>query len=134
MILIIHSILGGIIFFCVLYKLFSAYSKDPLKSIPGPRGLPLVGYLPFIGRRIHLTLCKLWFKYGDVYRLKIGSRWIVVLNGQDTLKRALVDKWIDFAGRPDFYTYKIVSKESLLGVNDYSERYSKSMIMHLRKI
>nr|UJQ69847.1 cytochrome P450 18a1 [Diamesa zernyi] len=119
-----YYLVGLITLIISVYKFFASFfQRDPLAEIPGPRGVPILGYLPFIGRKINLTFNRLWLEYGDVYRIRIGYRTIVVLNGHDTLRRALVDKSIDFAGRPDYYTYKMVSRESLVGVNDYSERY-----------
>uniref|UniRef100_A0A915JR90 CUB domain-containing protein n=1 Tax=Romanomermis culicivorax TaxID=13658 RepID=A0A915JR90_ROMCU len=95
---------------------------NPLDRLPGPKGVPILGYLPFMDRKIHLTLTELWRKYGDVYKIRVGSRTIVILNGNDTIRKAFVEKSIDFSGRPDFYTYEVASKGSLIGLVDYSER------------
>ena len=35
--------------------------------------VPILGYLPFLRQEIHLQMCKLSEKYGDVFGLKMGS-------------------------------------------------------------
>lgn len=39
-------------------------------------------------------------RYGNVYSLFIGARPMVVINGVQALKEALVDKGASFSGRP----------------------------------
>ena len=90
------------------------------KEPPGPWGLPVVGYLPFLGRKLHIGLTKLWRKYGDVYQVRIGTRKIVVINGQRAIREALLNKAIDFAGRPDFFSYTMVPN---FGFCTYSQQY-----------
>lgn len=43
-----------------------SYLKKKENCPPGPIGLPVVGYLPFLGSEPHKTLWKLKEKYGDV--------------------------------------------------------------------
>ena len=74
---------------------------------PGPWGLPIVGYLPFLGMKMNLTFSKLAKRYGDVFQLRIGSRKVVVISGQKSIRKALVENTTVFAGRPNFYTYVI---------------------------
>ena len=107
--------------------LFSRARGHPTrKEPPGPWGLPLLGYLPFVGRKMHLKLTDLAKRYGDVYQIRLGSRKIIVVNGQRAIKNALVGK-NDFAGRPDFYSYRTFSKSSgegnLGGFETYSPEY-----------
>ena len=48
-------------------------------------------------------------KYGDVFSIRVGQRWMVVLNGAEMIKEALVKKGVDFANRPTSYTSNIYS-------------------------
>ncbi len=48
-----------------------------------------------------LCLCpQLAKRYGNVYSLFIGHRPVVIVNGLQALKEALVNKAADFSGRP----------------------------------
>ncbi|XP_072038505.1 cytochrome P450 2U1-like [Amphiura filiformis] len=62
---------------------------------PGPRGWPILGYLPNIkfsewcnGYQTHDVMCKLAEKYGAVFGLKIGSKDVLVLNDYESIKEA----------------------------------------------
>ncbi|XP_060709740.1 cytochrome P450 1A1 [Hemiscyllium ocellatum] len=93
-----------------------------LKEPPGPSSLPLIGRNLQLGLNPHLRLTALSKQYGDIFQIQIGSRPVVVLSGQDTLKQALVRQGDDFAGRPDLYSFRFINDgQSLTFSKDYSE-------------
>uniref|UniRef100_A0A2C9K0V2 Cytochrome P450 n=1 Tax=Biomphalaria glabrata TaxID=6526 RepID=A0A2C9K0V2_BIOGL len=53
----------------------------------------------------------------------MGSRAAVVLNGVQTIKQALVKQAGDFAGRPDFYSFKFIGNGNSMGFGDYGGRW-----------
>lgn len=66
------------------------YLKNKPKNYPaGPTGLPIVGYLPFLGSEPHKTLWKLKEKYGDIIGLHLGGKYTVVLNDWSAVKEVL---------------------------------------------
>lgn len=65
---------------------------------PGPFCLPIVGYLPFIGDRPHLTFKSLQEKYGNVVSLYFGSRYVIVLCDYLAVREAFMKN--AFLGRP----------------------------------
>ena len=73
---------------------------------PGASILPFVGILPFLGKHLHLELFKLAKKYGSIFQLRIGGRTLVVLNGLETIKEALVKQQDSFNGRADFDVFQ----------------------------
>ncbi|MDJ0634863.1 MAG: cytochrome P450 [Xenococcaceae cyanobacterium MO_188.B29] len=73
---------------------------------PGPPNFPLVGMLPFLGKHLHRELHKLAKKYGNVYQLNVGGRNLIVLNGLEVIKEALVKKQHSFNSRADFDIYQ----------------------------
>lgn len=89
-----------------------------LKLPPGPMGLPFLGYLPFVGREIHLTLTSLSERYGPIYQIFLGSIRVVVLNDASLVRQAF--KQPVFSGRPDtqltriLQGYGIVNSEGAL--------------------
>ena len=73
----------------VTFALFWFRSKVRRPSLPpGPRGLPLVGYLPFLLRNIHRTFADLAEIYGAVFKLRIGNKLCVVLNSPSSINEA----------------------------------------------
>ncbi|XP_026168037.1 cytochrome P450 2F2-like [Mastacembelus armatus] len=67
---------------------------------PGPRPIPILGNLLLLNLENPIAdLERLAKRYGNVYSLFIGSKPVVVLNGLQALKEALVNKAADFSGR-----------------------------------
>ncbi|KAG8182770.1 hypothetical protein JTE90_023405 [Oedothorax gibbosus] len=56
---------------------------------PGPIGLPLIGYVPFLGKFPSGTLWKLSKIYGDVFSFYVGRRLIVCVNDYKKIKEVL---------------------------------------------
>ncbi|XP_039261516.2 cytochrome P450 1A1-like [Styela clava] len=79
-----------------------------LKLPPGPRGLPIIGNILQLGPNPHLTMTEFAKKYGSVYRLKLGSRMVIVVNGKDAIKQALVKQSGDFISRPEMHSTKYI--------------------------
>uniref|UniRef100_A0A6B0VBW2 Cytochrome n=1 Tax=Ixodes ricinus TaxID=34613 RepID=A0A6B0VBW2_IXORI len=76
---------------------------------PGPYGLPLVGYLPFMSKDGYRGVEALKEKYGSVFGVTLGSRYVVFLCDFGCIKEALgQDSLLD---RPDVFPF-MVHKES----------------------
>uniref|UniRef100_UPI00358FEDFD cytochrome P450 1A1-like n=1 Tax=Myxine glutinosa TaxID=7769 RepID=UPI00358FEDFD len=84
--------------------------RNGVHSIPGPYPWPIVGNIFQLGREPHRVLSEMANKYGQVFSLQIGSRPVVVLNGLNIIKKALVIQGEDFAERPYLESMRIVSK------------------------
>lgn len=105
----------------VVYHLwFMLQTWFDTESPPGPIQWPIVGNAPQLGNSPHLSFVRMAQKYGDVFQIKLGNRTVVVLNG-DAIKPALVKKGVDFAGRPDFVSFKFVSNGKSMAFGDYNE-------------
>jgi cytochrome P450 len=64
-----------------------------LKSLPGPRSLPLLGNaLELHPETIHLTLEDWARRYGDTYLCHLGPRPTLVLSGLEVIRKVLVDR------------------------------------------
>ncbi|XP_058080969.1 geraniol 8-hydroxylase-like [Magnolia sinica] len=66
---------------------------------PGPRGLPLIGSLPFLNPDLHLYFAKLAQTYGPIIKLQLGSKLCVVLSSPSVAKEVLRDHDTIFANR-----------------------------------
>ncbi|XP_060943196.1 cytochrome P450 1B1 [Limanda limanda] len=92
-------------------------------SVPGPPGplaWPLIGNAAEMGKLPHLYLTRMAHKYGSVFQIKLGSRTVVVLNG-DSIKQALVKQGTDFAGRPDFASFKYIFDGDSLAFGPFTD-------------
>jgi len=79
----------GIALIVILFVLiWFKYLKQDEKFPPGPRGLPLVGYLPiFFEENVIDGLMKLHKKWGSVFSVQLGPRSkIVVIGDYEILK------------------------------------------------
>ncbi|KAF9689460.1 hypothetical protein SADUNF_Sadunf01G0094500 [Salix dunnii] len=71
----------------------------PAPSPPGPRGLPLVGYLPFLGYELHKKFTELAGVYGPIYKLRLGNKLCMVVSSPRLAKEIVRDKDTIFADR-----------------------------------
>ncbi|XP_040990266.1 labd-13Z-ene-9,15,16-triol synthase, chloroplastic-like [Juglans microcarpa x Juglans regia] len=66
---------------------------------PGPRGLPLVGYLPFLRADLHRQFEELAGIYGPIYKVWLGKKLCVVVNSPSLVKEVVRDQDAIFANR-----------------------------------
>ncbi|XP_024986498.1 geraniol 8-hydroxylase-like [Cynara cardunculus var. scolymus] len=66
---------------------------------PGPSGLPVVGYFPFLGPSLHLELHKLVHRYGPIFKFYLGSNLHIVVNSADLAKVVTGEQDESFANR-----------------------------------
>ncbi|CAG2112194.1 unnamed protein product, partial [Medioppia subpectinata] len=110
--------------FILLYYLsdkhiFSTY-KERLSLPSGPIGVPLVGYLPFLGREPHKDIAKLSDKYGGVFTLQLGVHNTVIVNDWESAKDALLkDSFLD---RPKNGPFTLADNSSSL-VDDSGQEW-----------
>lgn len=83
-------------------------TRRPSDFPPGP---PV--YLPILGNMLEFRPQNILQKfrsfrqqYGDVFSLKMGRRWWIILNGYDTLRDALVKNADVFSSRPDIFLFR----------------------------
>ncbi|KAF2298997.1 hypothetical protein GH714_029621 [Hevea brasiliensis] len=66
---------------------------------PGPRGFPILGYLPFLGPNLHQLFMELAQNYGPIYKLSIGQKLCVIISSPTLVKEIVRDQDIAFANR-----------------------------------
>ncbi|XP_019936176.2 cytochrome P450 2J6-like [Paralichthys olivaceus] len=94
----------SLLLFLAVFILTTDYIKNrrPVSFPPGPWALPVVGNMFTVDHsRTHESLTELGRRYGDVFSLRMGSAWMVVLNRFEVLKEALVTQGDSLAERPD---------------------------------
>lgn len=99
---------------------------------PGPRGLPIVGYLPFLGfDNLHLVFTDLARAYGPIYKLWLGNKLTVVISSPSLVKEVVRDHDIAFSEREATIAAQIIT----FGKNDIGfDSYSSPSWKNKRKI
>ncbi|XP_059840290.1 cytochrome P450 2J2-like [Hypanus sabinus] len=79
------------------------HTRVPKNFPPGPFGLPFFGNMLQLDlKQPHLQFCKFAEKYGDIFSLRIGYSYLVVINGLNAFKEAVVHQTDVFAGAAAF--------------------------------
>jgi len=111
------------LFSALLCIFFATRKRDLASTAPGPYPWPVLGNLVSLGKKPHKQLTKLRSVYGDVYQIMMGSCPTIVLNGLQTVRQAMIKQAEDFAGRPDFYSFKFIANGKSMGFSDYGPRW-----------
>lgn len=113
-----------VIFWFICFVKKQNKEKPPLP--PGPRGLPLVGYLPFLGSNLHHSFKELASLYGPIFKLRLGTKDCIVITSPSLVKEVVRDQDVVFANRGH-----IIAAESLLfgtldiGFSNYGSEWRK---------
>nr|APH81371.1 cytochrome P450 CYP3029A1 [Tigriopus kingsejongensis] len=96
---------GTLLGFAHLYK----YSQKFRKMPPGPVGVPILGYLPFLDvNDLGGSFKRLAKKYGDVFSIRVGTEMAVVLNSYESIKAAFSNPKL--LARPDTFMFRFFSQ------------------------
>ncbi|CAD5123233.1 unnamed protein product [Dimorphilus gyrociliatus] len=69
-------------------------------SLPGPRGLPILGILPWLDKDLpHLDLSSYRKQYGDVLKAPIMTEDIILVSGENNIYDLYINKQNDFSNR-----------------------------------
>ncbi|KAM6912961.1 cytochrome P450 1B1-like [Xenentodon cancila] len=93
------------------------------RRLPGPFAWPVVGNAMQLGQMPHITFSKLAKKYGNVYQIRLGCSDVVVLNGDRAIHQALIQHSTEFAGRPNFVSFQMISGGRSLTFTNYSQQW-----------
>nr|AVL92816.1 CYP450 [Locusta migratoria] len=89
-----------LVFACVVLVAAALLRRASLmrRLPPGPWGLPLVGYLPFLQPDAHLHFGKLARRYGPMFSTRCGNQLLVVLSDHRIIREAFRRE--EFTARP----------------------------------
>ena len=109
---------------------------DNKRLPPGPVGVPLLGYLPFMDV-FHLgeSFAKLGKKFGNIFSLKVGTELAVVLDDYDTIVKAFSKP--ELCARPDTFMFRFFSRGEHGIASSSGERWRvqrKFTHKHLKRI
>lgn len=90
----------------VLQYLWDTLRRCLRKDLPpGPFGVPLLGYLPFMPKDGHRGVEALRQKYGNIFGVHLGSRYVVFLCDFESVKEALSQD--SLLNRPEEFPFKV---------------------------
>lgn len=98
---ILVFIVVGLISYVILRQ-----CRRPFGIPPGPPLWPILGNISAVsGKNLIEALRDIRKEYGDIYCLKLGSSWVLVINGLDNLKEALIKQGDMFSDRPNTFFF-----------------------------
>uniref|UniRef100_H2YMP4 Uncharacterized protein n=1 Tax=Ciona savignyi TaxID=51511 RepID=H2YMP4_CIOSA len=92
---------------------------------PGPRGIPLLGFLPFLGNYPERTMYKWSKKYGPVMSVRMGRQDWVILGDHETIRQGLVNQGNSFSGRPLIATIDQITEGHGILLIDYGDWWKR---------
>ena len=106
---IVAALCGVVLAYLVLKYILHLWNLG--RYPPGPIPLPIIGNIYQLGSDPYQTLKDLSKKYGDVFSISLGQKRVVVVTSITPAREALVDKSVEFAGRPqDVYTAGMITR------------------------
>ena len=99
---------------------------------PGPWGLPVIGHLPLFSDNPPAKFKEWRERYGDVFRIRMGSWDTVVINGYAAIEEALERQGDTFSDRPDFITTRTMMERND-GLQNFGFGFFNPFHVQLRK-
>ncbi|GFR19891.1 cytochrome P450 18a1 [Trichonephila clavata] len=104
--------------FILLLSIWLISRKSTKKQLPGPIGLPIVGYIPFLTKKPYVKFSELSKTYGPIYKVRLGSIDVIVITDYELMKEAF-SKDV-FMGRPPDLPFELgeetIRTEALSGM------------------
>nr|XP_010934173.1 flavonoid 3'-monooxygenase [Elaeis guineensis] len=92
-----------------LYTLRHKTWKGTHPLPPGPRGLPLVGNLPFLGPNLHQCFSQYARTYGPIFKLHLGNKLFVVVSSPSIAKEVYRENDIIFSNHDQPIAARVIS-------------------------
>ncbi|KAL1433111.1 hypothetical protein MTO96_002076 [Rhipicephalus appendiculatus] len=96
---------------------------------PGPRGVPILGYLPFVTKPYHVVFKELSEKFGPIVRVRLGCKDVVVLNDTESIREGLTNPDILF--RPDNFVFNYFGVEGIASMNGELWQVNRRYCFHV---
>ncbi|XP_002120711.5 cytochrome P450 2U1-like [Ciona intestinalis] len=108
---------------CAFVLILYYWYKRPRNFPPGPRGIPLLGMMPFLGKHTEKDFRRWSKKYGPMMSVRLGQNDWIVLGDHKTINECLVKGGSSFSGRPDHPVFKVVTKNHGVAMVDYGDHW-----------
>nr|XP_043614144.1 labd-13Z-ene-9,15,16-triol synthase, chloroplastic-like [Erigeron canadensis] len=121
--------ISAIMFAILWYKLTASSNGEPPLP-PGPRSLPIVGYLPFLSPDLHKQFTNMAHSYGPIFKFHLGRKLHVVINTIELAKEVVRDQDEAFSNRDITVAASVLT----YGGQDIAMSKNDSNWRNLRKI
>ncbi|XP_038146913.1 cytochrome P450 2B4-like [Cyprinodon tularosa] len=101
---------------CIFFLLLQLKPRRPKNFPPGPPTLPILGNLLYLNLKNPLKdFERLRQSYGNVYSIFFGLKPVVMINGFQAMREAMIVKAVDFAGRPqDMFMNDVIQRKGVI--------------------
>ncbi|KAL1433106.1 hypothetical protein MTO96_002071 [Rhipicephalus appendiculatus] len=104
--------------------------RDDSKRLPpGPKGVPILGYLPFMWKPFHIIFHELSKQHGPIVRLRLGCKDVVALNDLDSIREGLSNP--DLLYRPDDFIFRYLGMRGILALNGEAWQVNRRYTFHV---
>ncbi|KAK9050333.1 hypothetical protein SSX86_030698 [Deinandra increscens subsp. villosa] len=100
---------------------------------PGPRSLPIIGYLPFLSSNLHTQITTMAHTYGPIFKFKLGSKLHVVISTPELVKEVVRDQDEIFSDRDQTAAGLAISyggQDIVLSKNTPNWRKLRKILVH----
>ncbi|KAK6138673.1 hypothetical protein DH2020_027588 [Rehmannia glutinosa] len=118
----------SVLLISIIWYLKALRKSPPLP--PGPRGLPILGYLPFLSKNLLHQFKDLRHKYGPIFKLYLGNKLWVVISSPSLVKEVVRDQDAVFANRDS----PVAALVGTYGANDIAWSPHNTQWRAMRKI
>ncbi|KAK8484470.1 hypothetical protein V6N11_012032 [Hibiscus sabdariffa] len=118
---LLFTIVAALAIFWFTWTYLKSKGKPP--SPPGPRGLPLVGNLPFLRPDLHSYFAELARSYGPVVKIQLGSKLGILVTSPSAARQVLKDQDTVFANRDVPVTAKVLTGGRDIAWNPYGPEW-----------
>lgn len=95
------------------YFVLKPYFDPRRKNLPpGPTGIPIFGYAPFLPSNYGPKLKQLFAKYGRIMSMRLGSHDVVFISDFEVMKK--ITKLPEYSHRPNFGVFTIFPVPTLV--------------------
>ncbi|KAG0430411.1 hypothetical protein HPB47_022717 [Ixodes persulcatus] len=126
---IILAIVAILIISVLLFKNKSKGTDTNKILAPGPKGLPIIGYMPFIGPTPHVKYKELSKIYGPIVRIKMGSTDVLVLHDVQSIKEGLNKD--EVLARPPYFLLKRMGMDGVITMNGQPWLDNRRFCLHV---
>ncbi|XP_042146406.1 cytochrome P450 18a1-like [Ixodes scapularis] len=126
---IILAMVAILILSVLLFKDKSRATDKNKILAPGPKGLPILGYMPFIGPTPHVKYKELSKIYGPIVRVKMGSTDVLVLHDVQSIKEGLNKD--EVLARPPYFLLRRMGMDGVITMNGQQWLDNRRFCLHV---